>query len=179
VAPFIVLRVAGDPAAMTETVRAEARAIDKDLPVYDIRTMATLRSDAVAERRFILIIVAAFGVLALGLAAIGVYGVMSLIVSERTREVAVRVALGAAPSRMIGLIVGQAATLAAAGVAVGLMVVLPLTPLLRSQLYGVGATDPLTLVAVPVGLFVIAALAALVPARRAAATDPLVALRAE
>jgi putative ABC transport system permease protein len=104
---------------------------------------------------------------------------MSLIVSERTREVAVRVALGAAPSRMIGLIVGQAATLAAAGVAVGLMVVLPLTPLLRSQLYGVGATDPLTLVAVPVGLFVIAALAALVPARRAAATDPLVALRAE
>jgi putative ABC transport system permease protein len=179
VAPFVVLRVTGDPAAMTETIRAEARAIDKDLPVYDIRTMATLRSDAVAERRFILLIVAAFGVLALGLAAIGVYGVMSLIVSERTREVAVRVALGAAPARMIGLIVGQAATLAAVGVIIGLVAVLPLTPLLRSQLYGVGAADPVTLVSVPLGLLLIATLAALVPARRAAATDPLVALRAE
>jgi putative ABC transport system permease protein len=164
---------------MTETIRAEARAIDKDLPVYDIRTMATLRSDAVAERRFILLIVASFGVLALGLAAIGVYGVMSLIVSERSREVAVRVALGAAPARMIALIVGQATTLAAVGVVIGLVAVLPLTPLLRSQLYGVGATDPVTLVSVPLGLLLIAALAALVPARRAAATDPLVALRAE
>jgi predicted permease len=179
VAPFIVLRVTGDPAAMAETIRAEARAIDKDLPVYDIRTMETLRADSVAERRFILLIVSAFGVLALGLAAIGVYGVMSLIVSERTREVAVRVALGAEPSRMIALIVGQAATLALIGVAVGLAAILPLTPLLRSQLYGIGAADPVTLASVPVGLLLIATLAALVPARRAAATDPLVALRAE
>jgi putative ABC transport system permease protein len=179
VAPFIVLRVTGDPAAMAETVRAEARGIDKDLPVYDIRTMATLRSDAVAERRFVLLIVSAFGILALGLAAIGVYGVMSLIVSERTREVAVRVALGAQPSRMVGLIVGQAAILAAFGVAIGLALVVPLMPLLRSQLYGVEAADPITLVSVPLGLLTIAALAALVPARRAAATDPLVALRAE
>ncbi len=179
VAPFIVLRVTGDPAAMTETIRAEARAIDKDLPVYDIRTMETLRADSVAERRFILLIVSAFGVLALGLAAIGVYGVMSLIVSERTREVAVRVALGAEPSRMIALIVGQATTLALIGVAAGLAAILPLTPLLRSQLYGIGAADPVTLASVPVGLLSIAALAALVPARRAAATDPLVALRAE
>jgi putative ABC transport system permease protein len=179
VAPFIVLRVTGDPAAMAETVRAEARAIDKDLPVYDIRTMATLRSESVAERRFVLVIVSAFGLLALGLAAIGVYGVMSLIVSERTREVAVRVALGAEPSRMIGLIVGQAAALAGIGVAIGLAAAMPLTPLLRSQLYGVDTTDPVTLVSVPIGLLAIAALAALVPARRAAATDPLVALRSE
>ncbi|HVG85081.1 MAG TPA: ABC transporter permease [Vicinamibacterales bacterium] len=179
VSPFVVLKVAGDPAAIAESVRAEARAIDKDLPVYDMKTMATIRSDSVAERRFILLIVAAFGVLALGLAAIGVYGVMSLIVSERTREVAVRVALGAEPSRMVGLIVRQAATLAAIGVVIGLAAVLPLTPLLQSQLYGVTAADPMTLVSVPLGLLAIAALAALVPARRAAATDPLVALRAE
>ena len=78
VSPFIVLRTTGDPAALAETVRAEARAIDKDLPLYDMRTMATLRSDSVAERRFVLLLVGAFGVLALGLAAIGVYGVMSL-----------------------------------------------------------------------------------------------------
>lgn len=179
VAPFIVMRTDGDPAALAESVRAEARAIDKDLPVYDVRTMATLRAESVAERRFILIVVAAFGVLALGLAAIGVYGVMSLIVSERLREVAVRVALGAEPSRMIGLIVGQATRLAAAGVGLGLALVLPLTPLLRSQLYGIDAADPATLVAVPLCLIVVGALAALVPARRAATTDPLMALRIE
>jgi predicted permease len=179
VAPFIVLRVSGDPAAIAETVRAEARAIDKDLPVYDMKTMATLRSESVAERRFILLIVAAFGVLALALAAIGVYGVMSLIVSERSREVAVRVALGAAPARMIRLIVRQATTLAALGIVIGIAVVLPLTPLLQSQLYGVTAADPVTLISVPLGLLAVAALAALVPARRAAVMDPLVALRAE
>jgi predicted permease len=179
VAPFIVLKVAGDPSAIAETVRAEARAIDKDLPVYDMKTMAVLRSESVAERRFVLLIVAAFGVLALGMAAIGVYGVMSLVVSERSREVAVRVALGAEPARMMGLIVRQAATLAALGVVIGLVAVLPLTPLLQSQLYGVTASDPVTLVSVPLGLLLIAALAALVPARRAATADPLVALRAE
>jgi predicted permease len=179
VAPFVVLRVAGDPASLAETVRAAARDIDKDLPVYDMKTMSTLRSESVAERRFVLILVSAFGLLALGLAAIGVYGVMSLVVSERTREVAVRVALGAEPARMIGLIVGQAALLAGLGTAVGLAAVLPLTPLLRSQLYGIEATDPVTLASVPIALVTVAVLAALVPARRAATVDPLVALRAE
>ncbi|MCC7123504.1 MAG: ABC transporter permease [Acidobacteria bacterium] len=179
VSPFIVLRTTGDPATLAETVRAEARAIDKDLPVYDLKPMTTIRAESVAERRFVLLIVSAFGVLALALAAIGVYGVMSLIVSERTREVAVRMALGAEPARMVGLIVGQAAMMAAAGVVVGLAVIVPLAPLMRSQLFGVEASDPLTLVAVPATLLIVAALAALVPARRAATADPLVALRAE
>ena len=101
VSPFIVVRTTGDPALLAETVRAEARRIDKNLPLYDMRTMSTLRSEAVSTRRFILLIVGAFGVLALGLAAIGVYGVMSLIVSERTREVGVRLALGAEPSQLL------------------------------------------------------------------------------
>ena len=177
VSPFIVVRASGDPAALTETIRAEARRIDKNLPLYDMRTMNTLRSEAVATRRFILIIVAAFGALALGLAAIGVYGVMSLIVSERTREVGVRLALGAQPSELLRMIVGQAAKLAAIGIAIGVAVALPLAPLLDSQLYGIESFDPMTFIAVPIVLLLIAALAALVPARKAMRIDPLAALR--
>jgi putative ABC transport system permease protein len=177
VSPFIVLRTTGDPSLLAETVRAEARRMDKNLPIYDMRTMSTLRSEAVSTRRFILLIVGAFGVLALGLAAIGVYGVMSLIVSERTREVGVRLALGAEPTRLLGMIVGQAAKLAAIGVAVGVLVALPLSPLLDSQLFGVASFDPLTFVVVPLTLLVIAALAALMPAWKAMRIDPLMALR--
>ena len=177
VAPFIVLRTAGDPATLAETVRAEVRQIDKNLPLYDMRTMSALRSEAVSTRRFILLIVGAFGALALGLAAIGVYGVMSLIVSERTREVGVRLALGAQPSELLGMIVGQAAKLAGIGVALGLAVSLPLAPLLDSQLYGIESFDPLTFVLVPATLLLIATLAAVVPARRAMRIDPLAALR--
>ncbi|MDP2052853.1 MAG: ABC transporter permease, partial [Acidobacteriota bacterium] len=177
VSPFIVLRTAGDPAALAETVRAEARLIDKDLPLYDMRTMSALRSEAVSTRRFILLIVGAFGALALGLAAIGVYGVMSLIVSERTREVGVRLALGAQPSELLGMIVGHAAKLAGIGVALGLAVSLPLAPLLDSQLYGIESFDPLTFAVVPATLLLIATLAAVVPARRAMRIDPLAALR--
>jgi len=177
VSPFIVLRTIGDPAALVETVRAEARLIDKNLPLYDMRTMSTLRSEAVATRRFILLIVGAFGALALGLAAIGVYGVMSLIVSERTREVGVRLALGAQPSELLGMIVGQAAKLAGIGVALGLVVSLPLAPLLDSQLFGIASFDPVTFIAVPMTLLLVATLAAVVPARRAMRIDPLAALR--
>jgi predicted permease len=175
--PFIVLRTSGDPALLTETVRAEARRIDKNLPIYDIRTMTTLRSDAVSTRRFILLIVGAFGLLALGLAAIGVYGVMSLIVSERTREVGVRLALGAQPAELLRMIVGQAARLAGIGVLIGGGAALVGAPLLDSQLYGVRAADPMTFVMVPLVLLATATLAALVPARKAMRIDPLAALR--
>jgi ABC-type antimicrobial peptide transport system permease subunit len=142
-----------------------------------MRTMSTLRSESVSTRRFVLLIVGAFGALALGLAAIGVYGVMSLIVSERTREVGVRLALGAEPSQLLRMIVMQAAKLAAIGVAIGVIVALPLAPLLDSQLYGIRSFDPMTFISVPVVLLVIAALAALVPARKAMRIDPLAALR--
>jgi len=177
VSPFIVLRTTSDPALLAETVRAEARRIDKNLPIFEMRTMSTLRSDAVSTRRFILLIVGAFGLLALGLAAIGVYGVMSLIVSERTREVGVRLALGAEPSQLLRMIVGQAAKLAAIGVAIGLVIALPLAPLLDSQLFGVESFDPTTFIVVPIALLAIAALAALMPARKAMRIDPLAALR--
>ena len=179
VGPFIVLRTIGDPAQMTETVRSEARRIDKNLPIYDMRTMTTLRSEAVSTRRFVLLIVGAFGLLALGLAAIGVYGVMSLIVSERTREVGVRLALGAQPAELLRMIVGQAARLAGIGVVIGIAAAALITPLMDSQLYGVRAFDPATFIVVPLMLLGIAALAALVPARKAMRIDPLAALRIE
>ncbi len=177
VGPFIVLKTTGDPATMAETVRAEVRRLDKNLPIYDMRTMAAMRAESVSTRRFVLLIAGAFGLLALGLAAIGVYGVMSLIVSERTREVGVRLALGAEPSQLLRMIVGQAAKLVGIGVAIGVLVALPMAPLLDSQLYGVQSFDPMTFVSVPVVLVAIAALAALVPARKAMRIDPLAALR--
>jgi predicted permease len=179
VSPFIVVRTAGDPALMAEALRAEMRRIDKNVPLYDVRTMSTLRSEAVSTRRFVLLIVGAFGVLALGLAAIGVYGVMSLIVSERRREVGVRLALGAKPSQLLGMIVREASTLGAIGVVVGLLVALPVALLLHNQLYGIGSIDPATFVSVPAVLLVISALAALVPARKAMRVDPVEALRME
>ena len=179
VSPFIVMRTAGDPQTLAEPVRAEMRLIDKNVPLYDMRTMSTLRSDAISTRRFVLLIVGAFGVLALGLAAIGVYGVMSLIVSERTREVGVRLALGAKPSQLLRMIVGQAAALGAIGVAIGLLVALPIALLLQGQLYGIRSIDPATFVSVPAILLLISALAAVVPAFKAMRIDPVEALRLE
>jgi putative ABC transport system permease protein len=179
VAPFIVLRTTGDPSALIETVRAEARQIDKELPLYDMRTMSAIRAETMAQRRFILVLVVAFGALALGLAAIGVYGVMSLVVSERTREVGVRLALGAHPAAVLGMIVRQAVTLAGSGAIVGVAVAAAVTPLMASQLFGVPAIDPLTFVTVPLLLVAIATVAAVVPGRRAMLVDPMTALRYE
>ena len=179
VGPFIVIRTAGDPGALAETVRSEARALDKELPLYDIRTMQALRSETVAQRRFVMILVGVFGALALGLAAIGVYGVMTVIVGERTREVGVRLALGAEPKALLLMIVGQAAKLAALGVLIGVAVVIPAASLLSSQLYGVDALDPSTFVAVIAVLMATAGLAALMPACRAMRVDPVTALRYE
>ena len=179
VSPFIVMRTVGDPSLLAETVRAEVRNIDRTIPIYEMRTMSALRSEAVSMRRFILLIVGAFGALALGLAAIGVYGVMSLIVSERTREVGVRLALGAQPAELLRMIVTQAAKLAGIGVVIGVVAAALLSPLLDSQLYGVRASDPATFLIVPATLLAIAALAALVPARKAMRVDPVTALRIE
>jgi ABC-type antimicrobial peptide transport system permease subunit len=133
----------------------------------------------VAERRFLLILITAFGALALLLASIGVYGVMTLVVSERTQEVGVRLALGAEPSRVLGMVVRQAVTLAVVGVAIGLVSAAILAPLLTSQLFGVAAMDPATFLAVPVLLALVAVAAALVPGRRAMRIDPALAMRNE
>jgi predicted permease len=179
VSPYIVMRTTADASDMIELVRAEARAIDPDLPVYRIQTMDGVRSDSVAQRRFVLVLVGLFGALALGLAAIGVYGVMSLLVSERTQEVGVRLALGAHPSQVMQMLIAQALRFAVLGIAIGLALALWLMPLLGNQLYAVQPRDPLTLAGVPAVLVLIAAIAALVPARRAMKVNPVDALRYE
>ena len=140
--------------------------------------MAQVRAESVAQRRFVLMLVAAFGVLALVMAAVGVYGVMALIVSERTPEIGVRLALGAQPKQVMRVVVAQGVTLAAGGVVAGVLLAAVLMPLVATQLYGVRPLDPLTMVAVPAALLAIAALACIVPARRAMSIDPVSALRA-
>jgi predicted permease len=179
VSPYFALRTTADAATMMEMVRAEALAIDRDLPVYRMQTMEAVRSESLAQRRFILALVALFGALALTLAAIGVYGVMSLLVSERTQEVGVRLALGAHPSDVLKMLVAQATRLAVIGVSVGVGLSLLVMPLLRHQLYAVEPRDPMTLAGVPAVLIAVALLAALIPARRAMRVDPVKALRYE
>lgn len=175
--PYIVLRTSVDADRMLDIVRAEARAIDDDLPLYRVQTMESVRAESMAQRRFILALVTLFGLLALVLAGIGVYSVMSLLVSERTQEVGIRLALGAHPSHVLRMIVAQATGLALTGVLIGGALSLTLMPLIATELYAVQPRDPLTLVGVPVVLLAVAILAALVPARRAMRVDPVRALR--
>jgi predicted permease len=179
VAPFIVVRTQGDPAALAGSVRAELKALEKDLAVYDMRTMTEVRSASVAERRFILVLALAFGLLALTLAAVGVYGVMALVVSERTQEMGIRLALGAPPVQVLALVVRQGLTLAAVGIVVGSAASMALTPMMTRLLYGVGLFDPVTLAGVPALLLVVALIACVIPARRAMRVDPVTALRYE
>jgi putative ABC transport system permease protein len=179
VAPFLTVRTAGDPAALAESLRADLRAFDRALAFYDVRTMLDVRAASVAPRRFVLLLVSTFGLLALVLAAVGVYGIMALIVGERTREVGVRLALGAAPRTVLRMMLAYATRLAALGAAIGLGAAWLLTPLLESQLYGVRPSDPMTFVAVPLLLIGVAGIAAFGPARRAMRVDPVQAMRYE
>jgi putative ABC transport system permease protein len=177
VAPFIVIRTSGDPALLADAVRAEAQRIDPDLPLYDMRTMDEVRSSAVAERRFIMLLVAFFGVVALVLAAVGIDGVVAVAVNERMPEMSLRLALGAEPHQLWRMVVAQSARATSAGLVGGLVLTWMAMPLIRGQLYGVQATDPLTFVTI-VGLFlVVAIVAALVPAWRAAHAEPVQSLR--
>ncbi len=177
VAPFVVIRARGNPAALIDIVRAEAQRIDRDLPLYDMRTMAEVRSAAVAQRRFIMGLVTVFGVIALVLAAIGIDGVIGVAVNERMPEMSVRLALGAPPAAVWKMVVWQAAKGTMLGLAAGLTLTWLMMPLLRGQLYGVQPTDPLTIVGVVVIFLGVGIGAALVPAHRAAHADPVHSLR--
>jgi len=174
-----LLRTQGNTANLGERMAQEIRAIDPDLPVYSPRTMEQLLEGAVAQRRFLMQLLGIFGAAAVGLALLGIYGVISYSVTQRTREIGIRMALGARQADVARMVVGQGLKLTGIGLAAGTAGAIGLSQLIKSQLFGVQPTDPITLVAVLVVMCVVAAAAAYLPARRAAQVDPLIALRHE
>ena len=175
----LVIRTAGDPLALAAPVRQVIREMDANLPVAEVRTLESVLRDSIGRQRFTMLLLAVFAGSALLLAAIGVYGVMAFWVTERTREIGVRMALGATRGEVAGLVVRQALKPAAIGIVVGGLTGLALTRLVSGLLYGVPPHDPLTFGVAPVLLLSIALLAAWLPARRAARQDPVKALHYE
>jgi putative ABC transport system permease protein len=160
-------------------LRAEVRALDKDLPVSKVRTMETVRGDSIAQPRFRALLIVLFGAVALALATIGIYGVMAYSVARRTHEIGVRMALGAQYGDILKLVVRHGMLLTGIGLAIGLAGAFALTRLLSAVLYGISATDPLTFAAVPLALAGVAFCACYLPARRATRVHPMEALRYE
>jgi putative ABC transport system permease protein len=175
----VEVRSASDPARLGEIVRREIQAVDPNLPVFGIRTFSSMVSDSMMPHRFSAQLMGAFALLALILAAVGIYGMLAYRVGQRTREIGVRMALGAQRGDVLRLILRQGATMALVGVALGIGLALGLTRLISAQLFGVTAHDPLTFAAVGLVLIVVALVACWLPARRAASVDPIVALHAE
>jgi putative ABC transport system permease protein len=175
----LVIRTSTEPMGLATPVRNAVLAIDKDQPTYDIRTMDQILSESLAPRRFSMLLLDGFAALALLLAAIGTYSVISFSVEHRTHEIGIRMALGAERRDVLGMVIGQGLKLVLTGVAIGVAGALALTRFLSSLLYGVKPTDPLTFIAVSLILIVVALLACYIPARRAAKVDPMVALRYE
>jgi putative ABC transport system permease protein len=175
----VVMRTAGDPTLQTSALRSALAEIDPNQPLVRVRTMEENMATTVAQPRFRAWLIGIFAALALVLAAVGVYGVMSYTVTQRTSEIGVRVTMGAQPQDVFRIIVGEGLRLALVGVGVGLVTALALTRLLRSFLFGISAYDPLTFVGVSLLLTFVAVAASFFPARRATLVDPLVALRYE
>jgi predicted permease len=175
----IYMRTDVAPLTMTQSVREQVRALDRDLPVFGERTMSQVAAESVSRRRFAMQLVGLFGILALLLAAVGIYGVIAYSVTQRTREIGIRVALGASRSAILRWVLKQGMILTIAGVVIGLVGALALTRLLRSLLFGVGPTDIVTYGVLATLLTIVALIACYVPARRATKVDPLVALRYE
>ena len=175
----LVVRAAFDPGSLTSAIRNEVWAVDKDQPVTNVKTMSQYVADSAATRRFNALLLSVFATLAVVLASVGIYGVMSYSVSQRVHEIGIRLALGAQPSQVVKLVAGRGMAPVFAGVAIGLAGAFALTRVMTSLLYGVSATDSTTFVIVPVLLIAVAALASYIPSRRATKVDPMVALRCE
>ncbi len=173
----VALRTRLDVASAVTSARNAIRAVDADLPIANVRPLASLVDDSVAQPKFSMLLLAAFGAFALILACVGIYGVISYSVAQRTREIGVRVALGASRSNIFGMILGEGARLAGLGIAIGIVAALGVTRMMSSFLYEVRPADPATFAVVCVILLGVAALACYLPARRATRVDPLVALR--
>jgi predicted permease len=175
----LLVRTAHDPTGLVAAVQRELRALDPNLPIFRIGTLAAQLSNSLMPQRLAAALVTAFGAIALLLAAIGLYGVMAYTVSQRTREIGIRMALGAQARDVLRLVVRQGMFIALFGVLLGLAAALALTRLMTSLLFGVSATDPLTFGVIALLLALVALLACYIPARRATQVDPLTALRYE
>jgi putative ABC transport system permease protein len=175
----LAVRASGDPLTMVPGVREQIRGIDPDLPLYQIRTMEKIIVEHISPISVSATWMAGLGLLALALAAIGVYGVMAYAVAQRTNEIGIRIALGARTVDVMRLVLGHGVKLVITGVVIGLTAAFALGHALAGRLYGVNATDPMTFVVVAMGLVVIGLVACWIPARRAAKVDPMVALRVE
>jgi putative ABC transport system permease protein len=175
----LVVRTAGDPKLLIGPVREQIRELDRDLPPYDIKTMSELLYASLTRERFTTLLLIVFAGLALTLASVGIYGVMSYAVTQRTHEIGIRVALGAQTRDIFSQVVGRAMRLAGAGVALGLGASIALTRLMAGLLYGISTTDPLTFAAIATLLLGVSLIASYIPARRATKVDAMVALRYE
>jgi putative ABC transport system permease protein len=168
-----------DPLALATAAQNAVASVDKDVPVANLRSMQDMLARSVLRRKFAMLLLSIFAGLAMLLAAIGLYGVMSYTVSQRTHEIGIRMALGAQKEDVLKLVVGQGMRLAVLGVVVGMVVSMALTRLMSSLLFGVSPRDPLTFTVVAALLAGVALFANYIPARRAAKVDPMVALRYE
>jgi putative ABC transport system permease protein len=176
---LLIVRASGDRQSLVSALRREVGALDRNMPVYDVKTMSERAAEVTSRTRFSAVLLALFAGLALALSAIGIYGVMAYTVAQRTREIGIRMALGAQAEDVIRLVLGDAIILTLAGLTLGLGAAYAATRLLANQLYGVSATDPITFAAISVVVIGMALAACFVPARRATKVDPMVALRYE
>jgi putative ABC transport system permease protein len=176
---FLTVRTAADPQHLIALIRKEVLAVDKHQPIYNIKTMEQRLSDATTLQRFPMVILIFFAGLALSLAVVGIYGVVSYLVAQRTREIGVRMALGAQGADVLKMVIGQGLVLASIGAALGLLGALGLTRLMRGLLFGVAAADPIVFAGMASALVAAAVAACYVPARRATKVDPIIALRCE
>jgi len=175
----LVVKTDVDPPSLAATVRKTVWEIDKDQPVSNIRTMEEILLDSIARQRFSMLLLAIFASVALILAAVGIYGVMSYSVAQRTHEIGIRMALGAQTSAVLRLAVGYGLKLVVAGIVIGLIAAFALTRVMSTLLFGVTATDPATFTLISLLLIAVAAIASYIPARRATKVDPIIALRYE
>lgn len=175
----VLVRTTTDPLSLAAAIRAQVQAVDRDQPIYNVNTMSAMITAAVAPRRLNLVLLGSFAALALALAAVGIYGVMANLVTQRTGEIGLRMALGAQRSDVLRLVIGRGLRLTLVGTAIGLGASFALLRLMASLLYGVSASDPFTFAAITTLLLLVALLACYIPARRATKVDPLIALRYE
>jgi putative ABC transport system permease protein len=176
---YVLVRTSGDPLALARPAQAQVWAIDANQPTASVRSVEAILADGQANRRFTTLLLGSFSIVALALAAIGIYGVIAYSTAQRVQEIGIRMALGASRTHVLTSVLKEAVMIGVAGLALGMAAALALTRFLSGLLFGVGARDPMTFVALPLGLLLVAVLAALIPATRAVRVNPLVALRGD